>query len=97
MELARAGQAAVAGGDFKSAITAFRKCVYLAPDRPMGHVHLGLALEASGDRVSALRAFSAARSALDKCDASHVMEELGGYRIEELLALLDSREQGPCP
>jgi chemotaxis protein methyltransferase CheR len=96
LELARAGQAAAADRDYPTAIAAFRKCVYLAPDEPMGHVHLGLALEASGDRVSAGRAFLAARAALNRCQPSDVVEALGGYRMEELMALLDSKQEDPC-
>jgi hypothetical protein len=62
----------------------------------MGHVHLGLALEASGDRVSAGRAFHAALAALNRCQPSDVAVALGGYRMEELVALLDSKQEDPC-
>ncbi len=96
-DVARIGQAAAAARDFPAAIAAFRKCVYLAPGQPMAHVHLGLAFEASGDHPSAGRAFLAARSALDRCDPTEVVAALGGYRVEELVALLDSRLAGPCP
>jgi Flp pilus assembly protein TadD len=95
LELSRAGQAAAAERDYATAITAFRKCVYLAPDEPMGHVHLGLAFEAAGDGASASRAFYAARAALGRVPASDVVAALGGYRMEELLTLLDSRQEGP--
>ena len=46
---------------------------------------------------SAGRAFLAARSALDRCDPTEVVAALGGYRVEELVGLLDSRQAGPCP
>jgi chemotaxis protein methyltransferase CheR len=91
VELARAGQVAAADRDYPTAITAFRKCVYLAPDEPMGHVHLGLALEAAGDHASAGRAFDTASAALDRCEPAQVVAALGGYRLEELLSLLASR------
>jgi chemotaxis protein methyltransferase CheR len=96
LELTRTGQAAAADRDYPTAITAFRKCVYLAPDDPMSHLHLGLALEASGDRVSAGRAFDAARAALHRFELPEVVAALGGYRSEELLGFLDSRREGRC-
>jgi chemotaxis protein methyltransferase CheR len=91
LDLALTGQTAAARGDYPAAVTAFRKCVYLEPDDPMAHVHLGLALEASGDRSSAARAFQAARSALGRGATSDLDAALGGYRVEELLRLLDSK------
>lgn len=97
LDQTRIGQEAVAARDFPAAIAAFRKCVYLAPEQPMTHVHLGLAFEASGDQAHARRAFLAARSALNRCDPSEIVAALGGYRVEELVALLDSRLAGPCP
>ena len=97
VDLARIGQAAAADRDYPAAIAAFRKCVYLAPDAPMAHVHLGLALEAAGDHTSAHRAFDAARAALSQGDPTKVVADLGGYRVEELLGLLDSRQERPCP
>jgi chemotaxis protein methyltransferase CheR len=93
LDLARAGQSAANAGDYPSAVTAFRKCVYLAPDEPIGHVHLALALEASGDRASATREFHAARTVLSGCNASELADALGGYRIEELVKFLNSRQE----
>jgi chemotaxis methyl-accepting protein methylase len=90
IELARTGQAAAAAGDYRAAVTAFRKCAYLEPDDPIAHVDLGLALEASGDKPSAARAFQAARSALGR-GAPDIDSALGGYRVEELVRLLDSK------
>jgi chemotaxis methyl-accepting protein methylase len=89
-ELSRTGQTAAAARDYPAAITAFRKCVYLAPDDPIGHLHLGLALEASGDHPAAGRAFAAARAALERAPSSG-LEALGGYRMEELVRLLAER------
>jgi two-component system, chemotaxis family, sensor kinase CheA len=94
VDLALIGQTAAANGDYPAAVTAFRKCVYLEPDDPMAHVHLGLALEASGDEPSAGRAFQAARSALGRGTPSDLDAALGGYRVEELLRLLDSKRHG---
>jgi chemotaxis protein methyltransferase CheR len=94
--LEQAGQAA-AGGDHQAAIGAFRRYAYLEPDQPIAHVQLGLALEAAGDGPSAQRAFRAARSALERCDAPAVESGLGGYRVEELIRLLDGKCEGGHP
>ena len=95
--LVQVGQAAIAGGDHQAAIGAFRRYAYLEPDQPIAHVQLGLALEAAGDRSSAQRAYRAARSALNRCDAPVVETALGGYRVEELIRLLDSKQEGGHP
>ena len=72
-------------------LTAFRKCVYLDPDQPAMHLHLGLALEASGDLAAARRSFAVARVALDACDAAVVEAMLDGYPVGELARLLDRK------
>jgi len=97
LTLLQAGQAAMAGGDHQVAIGAFRRYAYLEPDQPVAHVQLGLALEAAGDRASAQRAYRAARSALARCDAPDVESALGGYRVEALIRLLDSKQEGRNP
>jgi chemotaxis protein methyltransferase CheR len=90
--LEQAGQAAA--DDHQAAIGAFRRYAYLEPDQPIAHLQLGLALEAAGDRPSAQRAYRAARSALGRCDAPSVESGLGGYRVEELIRLLDGKQEG---
>jgi chemotaxis protein methyltransferase CheR len=98
--LVQAGQAAGAGGaggDRQGAIGQFRRYAFLEPDQPIAHLQLGLALEAAGDRPSAQRAYRAARSALDRCEAPAVESALGGYRVEELIRLLDSKQEGQHP
>jgi chemotaxis protein methyltransferase CheR len=92
LDLARAGQLAANAHDYPGAITAFRKCVYLAPDEPIGHVHLALALEASGDLAAAARAFGAARAVLGS-KSSGLAGALGGYQVEELVKFLNSRQE----
>jgi chemotaxis protein methyltransferase CheR len=94
--LQQAGQA-TAAEDHQAAIGAFRRHAYLEPDQPIAHLHLGLALEAAGDWPSAQRAYRAARSALGRCDASSVESALGGYRVEELIRLLDGKQDGGPP
>jgi chemotaxis methyl-accepting protein methylase len=96
-ELLQADQEATAGGDHQAAIGAFRRYAYLEPDQPIAHLQLGLALEAAGDLPSAQRAYRAARSALGRCDASAVEAGLGGYRVEELVRLLDGKQEGQRP
>ena len=104
--LAHAGQAAgvaaacgaaAAGGDHQAAIGEFRRYAFLEPDQPIAHLQLGLALEAAGDWPSAQRAYRAARSALDRCEAPAVESALGGYRVEELIRLLDSKREDRHP
>jgi chemotaxis protein methyltransferase CheR len=95
--VARVGQDAVTEGDHHSAVVAFRKWVYLTPDDAIAHLHLGLALEAAGDHSSARRAFNAARNTVLQTDASHVENSLEGYAKDELLRLLDTRQQVPNP
>jgi chemotaxis protein methyltransferase CheR len=84
-------------GDHRSAVVAFRKCVYLTPDNALAHLHLGLALEASGDNSAALRAFGSARRAILESGAMHDRHALGGYATNELVKLLDTKRQVPAP
>jgi chemotaxis protein methyltransferase CheR len=72
-------------------ITSARRAVYERPDDPIAHLHLGLRLEASGDMLSAGRAFAAARSALDRCDPAHLEAALEGWQPSQLAGLLDAR------
>jgi chemotaxis protein methyltransferase CheR len=85
-------QEAIAAGDYDAAVAAFRKCVYLQPHDPVAQLHLGLALEASGDERSAKRAFAAARRALLDAGPDHSPVGLEGYAAAELLRLLDSKQ-----
>jgi chemotaxis methyl-accepting protein methylase len=93
--LEEAGRAAAA--DHQTAIGAFRRYAYLEPDQPIAHLQLGFALEAAGDWPSARRAYRAARSALGRCNAPAVESGLGGYRVEELIRLLDGKQEGQHP
>ena len=97
VQAGQAGGAGGAGGDHQAAIGEFRRYAFLEPDQPIAHLQLGLALEAAGDRPSAQRAYRAARSALDRCEAPVVESALGGYRVEELMRLLDSKQEGQHP
>jgi chemotaxis protein methyltransferase CheR len=92
-DLKRAGQQALNNGDHAAAVVAFRKCAYLTPDDAVAHLYLGLALEASGDLVSAQRAFRAARQATLSMASGHIEHAIGGYAPAELLRLLDSKRQ----
>jgi chemotaxis protein methyltransferase CheR len=95
--LAQAGQQASAVGDVQAAVVAFRKCAYLAPNDPMAHLHLALALESAGDHASAQRAFAAARHTLTDSDPAHVDRVIEGYTMADLLRLIDSKQQGVTP
>ncbi|HEX2040443.1 MAG TPA: protein-glutamate O-methyltransferase CheR [Acidimicrobiales bacterium] len=85
------GEAAVAAGNHEEAVAAFRKAAYLEPDHPIPHLHLALALEAAGHEAAATRAYAAARAAVDRADAAAVEAALEGYRMEELVRLLDAK------
>jgi chemotaxis methyl-accepting protein methylase len=92
-QLARVAHDAIAVGDFGTAVVAFRKCAYLAPDDPVAQLHLGLALEAVGDEPSAQRAFAAARQALLRADSARIAAGFEGYATAELASLLDSKQR----
>jgi chemotaxis methyl-accepting protein methylase len=81
--------------DPAEAIVTFRKRVYLDPDQPVAHLHLGLALEASSDPRAARRAFAASRAALERCDAAVLESVLEGYSAAELSALLERKLADP--
>ena len=94
VDLLATGEAASAAGDHEAAAAAFRKAAYLEPDDPIPHLHLGLALEAAGHDAAAARAYAAARAAVDRADTAVVEAALEGYRLEELVRLLDSKLGG---
>jgi chemotaxis protein methyltransferase CheR len=96
-QLAKLAHDAIAAGDFVTAVVAYRKCAYLAPDDPVAQLHLGLALEATGDELSAQRAFAAARQALLRADAAHIAAGFEGYATAELASLLDSKQRAVRP
>ncbi len=58
------GDRALRGGLAADAVAAFRGATYLAPDLPLAHVELGLALHALGERTAARRALQTARRVL---------------------------------
>lgn len=89
-QLLAEGERAMAADRLQEAAEAFRKATYVAPDAVLAHVQLGLVLERSGD-AGALRAFRAARSALERADAAVVQDALGGYHPEELARLLAAK------
>ena len=59
----------------------------------MAQLHLGLALEAAGDDLSAQRAYAAARRALLHADPAHSIAGTEGYATAELGSLLDSKQR----
>jgi chemotaxis methyl-accepting protein methylase len=95
--LASEGGQALAAGDHRSAVISFRKWAYLTPGDALAYLHLGLALEAAGDQASAQRAFEAARSALTAAGPGHVEHAMEGYATDELLRLLDGKQQAVRP
>ena len=105
--MAGAGRRSLEEGKYESAVSAFRKWAYLTPDDPLAHLHLGLAMEASGDLSSARRAFRTARrttlelssATIDPAlvDPALVDLALEGYATEELLRLLDIKGRELAP
>ena len=85
------GERALGAADYPAAINAFRQAAYLDPDHPLAHLNLGLALESVDDAPAAQRAYRAARAALDRGDVAAVEAMLEGYRLEELIRLLDTK------
>lgn len=90
------GQRAAAAGDHQAAIVAFRQATYIDPGNPLAHLHLGFLLEASGQPAAALRAFAAARAALEGARFERLQNALEGFDREELARLLDAKLGGPA-
>jgi Flp pilus assembly protein TadD len=82
-DMAAAGELAVAQGDPAAAVAAFRKAVFLDPDRPVAWFRLGLALGAVQDRRGAHRAYAAALAALERCDRAALSADLDGWGADE--------------
>jgi chemotaxis protein methyltransferase CheR len=95
--IARGGHQALAADDHHSAVIAFRKWAYLAPDDAMAHLHLGLALEAAGDQPSAQRAYGVAKRTLKRSDHARVEQAIEGYAAEELHRFLAVKDQEGTP
>ena len=91
VELLAEGEAALGRGDHAAAVTAFRKAAFVDPDHPLTHLNLGLALEVVGDHRSALRAYAAARAAIERGDTAAVESTLEGYHLDDLVRLLDRK------
>jgi chemotaxis protein methyltransferase CheR len=92
-QLADAGRASLESGDHAAAVVTFRKWVYLAPDDPLAALHLGLALETGGHHLSAMRAFGVSRAVMHRLGSARADLALEGYAAEELLRLLDSKQE----
>jgi chemotaxis protein methyltransferase CheR len=86
-----AGEAAAGAGDPAAAVAAFRKAVFLDPDRATAWFQFGVALEEVRDRRGARRAYAAALAALDRCDPDAVQAGLDGWRPDELAAVLRAK------
>jgi chemotaxis protein methyltransferase CheR len=90
-----AGEQASAAGDHRTAINAFRKAVYLEPEQPLGHFQLGLALEATGDRRGARRAYAAALAAIQHHDPGDLEAGIEGYQLGALAGILSAKLAEP--
>ena len=90
-EMAAAGELAAAQGDPAAAVAAFRKAVFLEPDRPVAWFRLGLALGALQDRRGAHRAYAAALAALERCDQAALGADLDGWGADDLAGVLRAK------
>jgi chemotaxis protein methyltransferase CheR len=90
-DMAAAGDLAVARGDPAAAVAAFRKAVFLDPDRPVAWFRLGLALGSLKDRRGARRAYAAALAALERCDQQALQAELDGWGADDLKGVLHAK------
>lgn len=81
-----------------SAVEAFRRAAYMAPDDPLAHLQLGLSLDAEGDTRSSRRAYRAALAALDRSDIGEIEIRLEGYGIDALRTMITTKlsEGDPC-
>jgi chemotaxis protein methyltransferase CheR len=95
--LAHIGQQALAVGDNRAAVTAFRKWAYLTPADTMAHLHLGLALEAADDQMSARRAYGVARRTMLAADPALAEPEIEGYSPDQLRRFLATKNQEGKP
>jgi chemotaxis methyl-accepting protein methylase len=86
-----AGAVAVGRGDLLAAVAAFRRAVFLDPDRPAAWFQLGMALEAVAGPRGAGRAYAAALAALERCDRAAVEAELDGWAAGELAGVLRAK------
>ena len=90
-EMTEAGEVSARRGDHAGAVIAFRKAVFLDPDQPVVWFQLGVTLGAVRDRRGAMRAFSAALAALERCDPGVVEAGLDGWAAAELAGVLRDR------
>jgi chemotaxis methyl-accepting protein methylase len=90
-DLAAAGELAVARGDPAAAVAAFRKAVFLDPDRPVDWFRLGLALGVLQDQRGARRAYAAALAALERCDQGALRADLDGWGPDDLAGVLRAK------
>jgi chemotaxis protein methyltransferase CheR len=94
-DLLAAGETAEERGDHATAAASFRRAAYLDPENPLAHFHLGLALEALGDRRSAHRAFRAAAVAIETSSNESIQGGLGGFGSNDFVQVLRSKLESP--
>jgi chemotaxis methyl-accepting protein methylase len=82
------GDRAVASGDLRTAIRAFRQATYLDPNVAIAYFQLGAALELAGDVREARRAFGAAGLAMVNGDRTEDVSGLGGYTRRDLASVI---------
>ena len=94
-EAVEAGERLSAAGRHAEAAEQFRRAVEIAPQDPLAHVRLALALDQAGDAAGARRAFRAARGALMRSPPP-AGQDLGGFSAAELERLIDERLGQPA-
>ena len=89
--VAQRGREALASGDLATAVQAFRQWAYLQPDDALAHLHLGLALDETGDRRAANRAYQRSRQVLVTDPSTETVGALEGFGLDEVVRLLDAK------
>jgi chemotaxis protein methyltransferase CheR len=85
------GDLAVAAGDLRAAIRAFRQATYLDPNVAIAYFQLGAALELVGDQRESRRAFAAAGLAMMREEGADDLTGLGGYTRRDLARAIASK------
>lgn len=91
-ELLTHGERALRAGLAADAVSAFRGATYLAPDLPLPHLELGLALYALGEKAAARRALQTARRVLGSSTGDVAGWDAAALRrrIDERLAAVEA-------
>ncbi|MBW3589786.1 MAG: hypothetical protein KY429_10240 [Actinobacteria bacterium] len=80
-------------GNLEEAVNALRRCIYAAPDSPLGYYALAGALGRLGHRRPALKALQNVTRLLDAGDEQEPIPEADGLTVGRLLKLVDVQRE----